>query len=157
MVPRPYNQVATPSVVFTNTPFSPLRAILICLPCATCLAFFAFLHLCTLAYMFLHEFVCRLYSNPMELWILDPNLHLSSQDTLFCLIACLFAFFVLHMFVCPCLASFASLSFSMLSFYLFFCLSTSLFPCLLHVHAQSEGMTSQAQAKRARMQAHKGQ
>ena len=33
----------------------------------------------------------RPYSIPMELWILDPNLHLTSQDTLFCLITCLFA------------------------------------------------------------------
>ena len=49
---------------------SPLHAMLICLPCllcATCLAFFASLHLYTLAYMFMHESVCRPYSNPMEL------------------------------------------------------------------------------------------
>ena len=58
---------------------SPLRAML-CLPCllyATHLAFFASLHFCMLAYMFRHEFVCRPYSNPMELWTSDPNLQLS--------------------------------------------------------------------------------
>ena len=35
------------------------------------------LHLCMLAYMFMHEFMCHPYSNPMELWTLNPNLHLS--------------------------------------------------------------------------------
>ena len=62
---------------------SPLHVMLICLPCllyATCLAYFASLHICTLAYMFMHESMCRPYSNPMELWTLNPNLHLSSQD-----------------------------------------------------------------------------
>ena len=39
----------------------------------------------------MHEFVFYLYSNPMELQTLDPNLYLSSQDTPFCLITCLFA------------------------------------------------------------------
>ena len=60
---------------------SPLRAMLICLPCLLCatrLAFFVFLHLCTLAYMFMHEFVCHPYFNQMKLRTLDPNLHLSS-------------------------------------------------------------------------------
>ena len=54
------------------------RAMLIylpCLLCATLLAFFASLHLCMLAYMFMHESVCRPYNNPMELWTLNPNLH----------------------------------------------------------------------------------
>ena len=78
----------------------------------------------------------------------DPNLHLSSQDTLFCFIICLFA---------P-VWFFDSLSLSMLSFQLFLCLSASLFPLSFHVHAWSmdtwsKGATSQAQAKRARMQA----
>ena len=58
-----------------------------CLLCATCLAFIASLHLCMLAYMFMHEFVCCPYSNLMELWTPDQNLHLSP----FCLITCLFA------------------------------------------------------------------
>ena len=63
-----------------DTYFSPLCTMLICLPCllyAICLAFFASLRLCTLAYMFIHECVYRPYSNLMELWTPDPNLHLS--------------------------------------------------------------------------------
>ena len=48
--------------------------------------------LCTLAYMFMHKFVCCPYFNPMELWTFDPNLHLSLSDTTFCLLSCLFAF-----------------------------------------------------------------
>ena len=61
--------------------FSPLRAMLICLPCFLCvtrLVFFASLHLGMLAYMFMHESMCYPYSNPMELWTFDRNLHLSS-------------------------------------------------------------------------------
>ena len=64
-----------------GTHFSPLHVMLICLPCllfATRLAFFVFMHLCMLLYMFMHESMCRPYSNPIELWTLDPNLHLSS-------------------------------------------------------------------------------
>ena len=56
-------------------------AMLICLSCllrATYLAFFASLHLCTLANVFMHKSVSRPYFNPMELGKLDPNLHLSS-------------------------------------------------------------------------------
>ena len=56
-------------------------AMLLCLPCLLCatyLAFFTPLHLCTVAYMFMHESVCRSYSNPMEIWTLNPNLHLFS-------------------------------------------------------------------------------
>ena len=108
---------------------SPLRAML-CLPCllyATRLAFFASLHFCMLAYMFVHESLCLLMSSsliptipcrftpvfdtrdPKSLlenlldgtcvictpiqWnygTLDPNLHLSSYDTPFCLTTCLF-------------------------------------------------------------------
>ena len=67
-----------------------------------------------------------------------------------------------YMFTCPHLTSFASLSFSMLSFYLLLCLSADLFLLPLHVHAWSmdtwsKGVAFQAQAKRAGMQAHKGQ
>ena len=57
-----------------------LRAMLLCLPCLLCatrLAFFAFLYLCTLAYVFMHESVRRSYSTFIELWTPDPNLHLS--------------------------------------------------------------------------------
>ena len=64
-----------------------------CWFCVTHLAFFDSLPLCTLAYMFMHESMCHPYPNLMELWTPDPNLHLSFQDTLFCLITCLFALF----------------------------------------------------------------
>ena len=77
-----------------DTHISPLCAMLICLSgllSATRLAFFASLHFCTLAYMFMQESVFRPYSNLMELWTPDPNLHLSFEDTIFCLIKCLFA------------------------------------------------------------------
>ena len=69
------------SVGVTSSHPSPLSAMLICLPCllcAACLAFFVSLHLCMLAYMFLHKSMCPPYSNPMELGTLDPILHLSS-------------------------------------------------------------------------------
>ena len=58
-----------------------LRAMFICLPCLLCathLAFYTYLHLCMLAYMFMYKSVCRPYSNLMELWTPNPNLHLSS-------------------------------------------------------------------------------
>jgi len=63
-----------------DTHLSLLRAMLLCLPfwfCVTRLAFFDSLPLCTIAYMFMHESVCHPYSNLMELWTPDPNLHLS--------------------------------------------------------------------------------
>ena len=55
--------------------------------------------------------------------------------------------YVLHMFVCPYLTSFPSLSLACFSFHLFLCLFPSLFTYLLHVHAWSkdawnEGITS---------------
>ena len=68
-------------VVVLYIHLSPLRAMLLCLSCLlcfTCLAFFASLHLCMLGYMFTHESRCCPYSNPMELWTLDPNLQLFS-------------------------------------------------------------------------------
>ena len=68
-------------LVFLMHTLSLLRAMLLCLPCLLCatrLAFFASLHFCTLAYMFIHEFMCRTCSNLMELWTPDPNLHLFS-------------------------------------------------------------------------------
>ena len=69
------------SVGVLGTHLSPLHVMLIsfpCLLCATYLAFFTSSHLCTLAYMFMHESMCHPHTNPMELWTLDPNLHLSS-------------------------------------------------------------------------------
>ena len=91
---------------------------------------------------------------------MDPNLnlHLSFQDTPFCLITC---------FVCPCSTLFDCSFLCMLSSQLFLCLYTSLFPLSLHVHAWSmdtwsKGVTSYVQAKKCKnasknMQAHKGQ
>ena len=70
----------------------------------------------------------------MELWTLDPNIHLSSMDTLFCLITCLFALFISSTcFVCPHLALFISMFFACSSYLLcfFLCLFVGLFPCLL--------------------------
>ena len=64
-----------------DTGLSSLHAMLICLPClfcATCLAFFVSSHLRMLAYISMHESVFHPYSNPMELWTFNPNLHLSS-------------------------------------------------------------------------------
>ena len=79
-------EIHLPGVGVLDTPFSPLYMMLICLPCflcATLFTFFASLHLCMLAYMFMHESVCRPHSNLMELWTPNPNLNLSSEDTLF--------------------------------------------------------------------------
>ena len=138
---------------FDAYPFFALCDVLMLAFLAFChsFGFFASLHLCTLAYMFMHKSVCHPYSNPMELWTLNPNLHLSSQDTFFCLITCCLPLF-------NSLSLLDILSFSMLSFYLFLCLSAGLFLLSLHVHAWSEdawsqGMTSQTQTKRARIQA----
>ena len=66
-----------------------------------------------------------------------------------------------YMFSCPRLASFASLSLS-ISFYFLLYSSANLFLLSLHAHAWSmdtwsKGATSQVQAKRVAMQAHKGQ
>ena len=67
--------------------------------------------------------VCRSYSNILELWTLNPNLHLSLQDSLFRLITCMIFF--------PC--------FSLCGLPLFFVISfaclLALFYLLLLVHA----------------------
>ena len=50
------------------------------------------MHLYTLFYMFMHEsclLVCHPYFNTMKSWTSDPNLHLSFEDTTFCLLSCL--------------------------------------------------------------------
>ena len=99
-------------LVYLMHTLSPLREML-CLPCLLCathLAFFASLHLCMLAYMFMHESVCRPYSNLLELWTPNPNLHLSSQNALFCLITCLFAP-IWHLLIVCLLACFPSTCF----------------------------------------------
>ena len=78
--------------------------------------------------------------------------HLLFDNMLVCPFICLACF------VCPCLALFVSMFFACSPYllYFFLCLSAGLSPCLLHAHtwskdAWSEGTTSQAQAKRARM------
>ena len=112
-----------------KTHLSPLHAILVCLPCvlcATCLAFSTSLHLCTLTYMFMHESMCHPYSNLMELWTPNPNLYLSSYDTLFCLIICLFAP-VWHRLLACLLACFPSNCF-------FACLLACLFYHCMYTH-----------------------
>ena len=86
------------SVCLMHT-LSPLYAMfcLPCLLCATRLAFFAFLHIFMLTYMFMHESVCHPYSNPMELWLSNPNLHPSILLVCFpssCFFACLLACFL---------------------------------------------------------------
>ena len=61
------------------------------------------MHLCTLAYMFMHEsclLVCHPCFNVMKLWTFDPNLHLSPVDTTFCLLSCLFAFSLVCLLSC---------------------------------------------------------
>ena len=128
-----------------DTHLSPLRAMLICQPCLVCathLAFLASMHsFCTLAYMFMHEFACRPFYNPMELWTFDPNLHSSSQDTFFLfffLITCFLPLFVLHTFVCPYLTSSLGWSLACFPFHLFFCLSAGLLLLSLHVHVWSQ-------------------
>ena len=60
-----------------------------------CATLWLYMHLYTLAYMFMHESclpVCRLCFNTMKLWTFDPNLHLSLANTTFCLLSCLFGF-----------------------------------------------------------------
>ena len=79
---------------------SSLHAVMLCLPCLLCstyLAFFAFLHIFMLTYMFMHESVCHPYFNPMELWLSNPNLHPSILLVCFpssCFFTCLLACFL---------------------------------------------------------------
>ena len=64
-----------------DTHLFPLREMMLCLPCLLCatrLAFFTSLQFCMLGYMFMHEFVCRPYSNLIEPWTSNPNLDFSS-------------------------------------------------------------------------------
>ena len=121
---------------------SSLRAMLICLPCLLCttrLAFFTsllLLHTCQHVHAWVYV-SSVIQSNGTRVTRSKPTFVLLGHPLLFDnMLICLLC--MLHMSVCPCLASFASLSFSMLSFYLFLCLSASLFPCLLYVHVRSE-------------------
>ena len=143
-----------------DTHLSSLRAMLICLSCLLCannLAFFVSLHLCTLAYMFMHESECHPYFNLMELWTFDPNLHLSSKDTLFCLITCLFAP-VWHVLIACLLARYPSMCFIA-------CLLACFFFLYMYMHgawtlgARVRPPRHKQKGKDAskKMQAHKGQ
>ena len=100
------------------------------------LCFFVSLHTC----LRVHAWVCAslvLHSH----WTMDTR----SKSTFVLLRHPPFFFY--NMLVCPHLASFASLSFSMLSFYLLLFLFVGLFLLLLHVHiwsmdTWSKGVTS---------------
>ena len=76
-------------------PFSisaPCDDMLTMLVCATC---WLFMHLYTLANMFMHEsclLVCCPCFNITKLWTFDPNLHFSLTDATFCLLSYLFVF-----------------------------------------------------------------
>ena len=147
---------------------SPLH-VMICLSCLLVPpigfpCFYAYLHAC---FMFMHESCLLMYhpcSNTMELWIFDPNVHLSFKDTpiffynmLVCLILCLSHLLPYAMLVCFTLCLLASIrlssfTFSLHSFSIFLVpLFASLLAYLslpLHVPTWSEdawieGMTSQ--------------
>ena len=98
------------------------------------------MHLCTLAYMFMHEsclLVCHPCFNTMKSWTFDPNLHLSPVDTNFCLPFCLSTFLLAFLFLClPCLSCLSALClFHMPYTSLFFhWLSTGFLFLPLHVH-----------------------
>ena len=92
-------------------PFSaPCDDMLAMLIYATC---WLSMQLYTLAHMSMHEscvLVCRPCFNTMELWAVDPNLHLSLVDTTFCLpfivylpsclLSCLIAFSFVYLLSC---------------------------------------------------------
>ena len=111
-----------------DTHLSPLRAMLICLPylfCATHLAFFASSHICFLVSSILQS------NGSMDTWT-KPIFVLLGHPLLFDnMLVC--PFICLACFVCPHLALFISMFFACSPYLL--CLSASLFPCLLHVHA----------------------
>ena len=99
---------------------------LTCLLCATHMAFFASLHLCTLAYMFMHKSVSSILQSHgiMDTWS-KPTFVLLGHPLLFD-----------NMLVWSYLAYFATLSLSMLSFYLLLCLSTGFFLLSLYGHLE---------------------
>ena len=70
------------------------------------------MHLCMLASMFMHEscmLVCRPCFNTMKLWTFDPNLHLLTMDTTFCLPFYLFAFLLVYLLLVSLLTMFIML------------------------------------------------
>ena len=88
----------------------------------------------------------------MELWALNPNLHLSSQDTLFCLITCLFALsFAQHALFGPIWLSLlvCSLHAFHISFVSFFaCLLACFFRLFMYTH---EAWTLRAKVRPPRL------
>ena len=94
--------IATMSVALCIPfPFSaPCDDMLTMLVCATR---WLYMHLCTLAYISMHEsclLVCRPCFNTMKLWTFDLNLHFSLGDTTFCSLSCLFAFLLVWLLSC---------------------------------------------------------
>ena len=89
------------------------------------LCFFASLHAC----LYVHPWV-----RVLSIFRSNGTMDTRSKPT-FVLLG--YPFLFDNMLVCPHLESFASLSFSTLSFYLFLCLSVGLFLLSLHVHAWS--------------------
>ena len=63
-----------------DTHLSPLRAMMLCLPCLlcnTCLAFFASLHLCTFSYIFMHESLLACVIKPNTYYLVRVHTRLS--------------------------------------------------------------------------------
>ena len=87
-----------PGCSVRTIPFSaPLDAMLTMLICATR---WLFMHLYTLAYMFMHKsclLVCCPYFNTMKSWISNPNLHLSPHGHH--LLFALFVRFLVHLLI----------------------------------------------------------
>ena len=137
-------------VCLIHTFLHPVQCLYACLACLVPPIWLSLLllHLCTSAYMFMHKSVCQPYSNPMELLTLNPNQHLSSQDTVFCLIACLspLSYACLACFVCPHLAFFVSMLF-VNSPYLFCFFLACLLSCFFCLCTYTHG----AQTFRARV------
>ena len=101
------------------------------------------MHLYTLAHMFMHESclpVCCPCFNTMKLQKFDPNLHWSLVDTTFCLLSCLFAFWLVCLLSCffACHVYHAYLLYASftcsLHLFSFHCLSAGFLPLPLHVH-----------------------
>ena len=144
--------IATMSVALCIPfPFSaPCDDMLTMLVCATR---WLYMHLCTLAYISMHEsclLVCRPCFNTMKLWTFDLNLHFSLADTTFCSLSCLFDCFLAclpsRLFACFLVSLFAMstmfICFMPLSYTLcifsFHCLSTGFLSLPLHVHTWRE-------------------
>ena len=98
-------------------------------------------------------YTCRPYSYLVDLWISNPNPHLSFEDTLsclfVCLITCLFAPFHASFPLLACHACLLSAFYTCL--FISFFLSLALrFHCLLHVYTWSTNTTYKMQAKKCK-------